>query len=63
MAEARAVSDPAGTAKLAKPSKGIHRLWARDDTACAAILAIAEGVRRLQQRPQRTRALRTALVG
>ena len=63
MAEARTVSDPAGNAKLAKASQGGRRLRARDDAACAAILAVAEGVRRFQQRPQRTRPLRTALVG
>ena len=63
MAEARTVSDPAGNAKLSKGSQGGRRLRARDDAACAAILAVAEGVRRYQQRPQRARKLRTALVG
>ena len=63
MAESRTVSDPAGNAKLSKGSQGGRRLRARDDAACAAILAIAEGVRRYQQRPQRVRPLRTALVG
>ena len=62
MAEARTVSDPAGNSKLAKGSQGGRRLRARDDAACAAILAVAEGVRRFQQRPQRARTLRTALA-
>ena len=63
MAEARTVSDPAGNAKLSKGSQGGRRLRARDDAACAAILAVAEGVRRFQQRLQRVRPLRSALAG
>lgn len=62
MSEARTVSDPAGNSKLAKASQGGRRLRARDDAACAAILAVAEGVRRFQQRPA-PRSLRTALAG
>ena len=57
------MSDPAGNAKLSKGSQGGRRLRARDDAACAPILAVAEGVRRFQQRQQRVRQLRTALVG
>ena len=45
MAEARTVSDPAGNAKLSKGSQGGRRLRARDDSAAAAILAVAAGVR------------------
>ena len=63
LAEARTVLDPAGTAKLAKASEGARRVRARDDAAAAAILAVAEGVRRYQQRPQQRRRMRTALVG
>ena len=63
MAEARTVSEPAGNTKLSKGSQGGWRLRARDDAACAAILAVAEGVRQFQQRPQRSRPLRTAPVG
>ena len=46
MAEARAVTDPAGNAKLSKGSQGGRRRAARDDAAAAAILAVAEGRRR-----------------
>ncbi len=45
MAEARTVSDAAGNTKLAKGGQG-RKLRARDDAAAAAILAVAEGVRR-----------------
>ena len=45
MAEARTVSDPAGNAKLSKGSQGGRRHRARDDAACAALLAVAAGVR------------------
>ena len=61
MAEARTVSDPAGNSKLSKGTQGGRRLRARDDAACAAILAVAEGVRRYQQRPRRH--VRSALAG
>ena len=46
MAEAVAVSDPSGNAKLAKGTQGGRRQLARDDACAAAILAIAQGVRR-----------------
>ena len=46
MAESRTVSDPAGNAKLAKSSEGNRRGRARDDAAAAAVLAVAEGLRR-----------------
>ena len=62
MAEARTVSDPAGNAKLAKGSLGGRRLRARDDAACAAILAVAAGVRRYSGKPERAR-LRFGLAG
>ena len=45
MAEARAVHDAAGNAKLSKASEGGRRLRAKDDAAAAAILAVAEGQR------------------
>ena len=44
-AGARVVSDPSGASKLAKQSEG-RRQGARDDSAAACILAVAEGVRR-----------------
>ena len=44
--EARVSTDPAGNQKLSKGSEGGRRLRARDDAACAAILAVAEGERR-----------------
>ena len=46
LSEARTVSDPAGNEKLSKGSQGGRRMRARDDAAAAAILAVAEGVRR-----------------
>ena len=47
LAEARTVSDPAGNEKLSKKiGQGGRRMRARDDAAAAAILAVAEGVRR-----------------
>ena len=46
MAEARTISDSAGNAKLSKSTQGGRRLRARDDAAAAALLAVAEGVRR-----------------
>ena len=45
MAGARVTTDPAGNSKLAKGGEG-RRLRTRDDAAAAAILAVAEGVRR-----------------
>ena len=51
LAEAVTISDAAGNAKLAKISEGGRRMRARDDIACAAILAVAEGVRRRRSRP------------
>ena len=61
MAEARVVMDPAGNCKIAKSSEGGRRLRARDDAAVAAVLAVAEGMRREARRPSRPR--RTALAG
>ena len=61
MAEARTVSDPAGNAKLAKGTQGQRRDRARDDAAAAAILAVAEGLRR-GARPAR-RGRRVAVAG
>ena len=55
MAEARTVSDPAGNAKLSKGSQGGRRVRARDDTAAAAILAVAAGVREPTEPPRRWR--------
>ena len=45
---ARVVSDPAGNVKLAKATEG-RRAGARDDSAAACILAVAEGMRRDHQ--------------
>ena len=44
--EALTCSDPAGNAKLAKSGEGSKRGRAKDDAAAAAILAVAEGMRR-----------------
>ena len=46
MAEARTAADAAGNEKLAKASEGGRRRRAKDDAVAAAILAVAEGVRR-----------------
>ena len=46
LSEARLVSDPAGNEKLAKRGEGGRRTRARDDSLAAAILAVAEGIRR-----------------
>ena len=51
MGEAVTVADPAGNEKLAKASEGGRRTRARDDSAAAAILAVAEGCRRDKARP------------
>ncbi len=45
LAEARAVSDPAGNSKLSKGAEGGRRLRAKDDALAAAILGVAAGVR------------------
>ena len=45
LAEARAVSDPAGNSKLAKNAEGGRRLRAKDDALAAAILGVAAGTR------------------
>ena len=55
MAEARTISDPAGNAKLSKGSQGGRRLRARDDAACAAVLAVSAGVRQPARPPRRWR--------
>ena len=44
--EARTVGDPAGNQKLSKRTEGGRRAHACDDAAAAAILAVAEGMRR-----------------
>ena len=61
MGEARAIGDPAGNWKLAKKTEGGRRAEARDDAAAAAILAVAEGMRRHARAPRRR--LRSALAG
>ena len=53
LAEARTVADPASNEKLAKGVEGRRRRRVRDDAAAAAILAVAEGVRR-GERPKRS---------
>ncbi len=54
LAEARAVSDPAGNSKLSKGAEGGRRLRARDDALAAAILGVAAGSRH-GGRPKRPR--------
>ena len=49
MGEARVTGDPAGNWKLAKASEGGRRKRARDDSAAAAILAVAHGSRRARR--------------
>ena len=51
--EARTVGDPAGNWKLSKNTQGGRRAHARDDAASAAILAVAEGMRRSATPPPR----------
>jgi len=51
--EARTVGDPAGNWKLSKNTQGGRRANARDDAAAAAILAVAEGMRRATTTPPR----------
>lgn len=46
LSEARLMSDAAGNEKLAKRGEGGRRTRARDDSLAAAILAVAEGIRR-----------------
>ena len=46
MGEARVLTDVAGNSKLAKGSEAGRRMRAKDDSAAAAILAVALGVRR-----------------
>ena len=46
MSEARLAVDPAGNQKLAKGSQAGRRFRGKDDAAAAAILAVAEGMRR-----------------
>ena len=54
LAEARAVSDPAGNSKLSKGTEGGRRLRAKDDALAAAILGVAAGSRH-GGRPKRPR--------
>ncbi len=55
MAEAVTTADTSANEKLAKGSEGGRRARARDDTAAAAILAVAEGSRRPRSRRWRYR--------
>ena len=63
MAEARVATDPAANAKLAKRTQGGRRANARDDAVAAAILAVAEGVRRESKRRARGRGRRIRIYG
>ena len=51
--------------KLAKGAEGGRRMRARDDAAAAAILAVAEGVRRWPDgaKAKKKRRFRVAVVG
>ena len=53
MSEARAITDAAGNSKICKSGEGGRRRRARDDAACAAILAVSEG-RREAAEPEET---------
>ena len=63
MAEARVATDPAANAKLAKRTQGGRRANARDDAVAAAILAVAEGIRRESKRRARGRGRRIRIYG
>ena len=64
LSEARVVTDAAGNSKLAKKTEGGRRNLARDDAAAAAILAIAEGYRRLKSGSLRApRRMRIGVAG
>ena len=62
MSEARVTGDPSGNWKLSKHVQGGRRANARDDSAAAAIIAVAVGYRRWSAAPPRRR-LRHALAG
>ena len=51
MSEAMVQTNPAGDAKIAKSSQGGRRVRARDDAACAAVIAVAHGTRLPKSRP------------
>ena len=51
MSGARVTTDPAGNSKLAKGGEG-RRTRCRDDAVAAAILAVAEGMRRAKRKAQ-----------
>ena len=64
LSEARTVTDPSGNSKLSKGSQGGRRQRARDDSAAAAILAVAAGWSDSgTAKPVRPRARRSALAG
>ena len=63
MSEARVKGDDAGNEKLSKGTEGGRRLRARDDATAAAILAVAEGVRRFPTAGHAPRRRRHAIVG
>ena len=50
MSEVRLVYDASANGKIAKMSQGQRRQRARDDAAVAAVLAVAEGIRRSRRR-------------
>ena len=51
MQEAMVQTNPAGDAKIAKSSQGGRRVRARDDAACAAVIAVGHGSRMPKARP------------
>lgn len=65
MSEARVKGDDARNERLSKGTEGGQRLRARDDSTAAAILAVAEGVRRFPTAGQtpRKRRRRYTIVG
>ena len=63
MAEARVVTDPSANAKLAKQTQGGRRANARDDAVAAAILAVAEGMRKPDGDGDAAAGLRHAIAG
>lgn len=62
MSGARVQTDPAGNAKLAKGGEG-RRTRCRDDAAAAAILAVAEGRRRMKKVQNEPAPVTSAVIG
>ena len=53
LSEVRVMVDPSANRKIAKGFEAGRRFRAKDDAAVAAVLAVAEGVRRVARKPKR----------